>query len=609
MALGQAFVEVHADLTPFRRDLNRELRRITTEFEMELNRVLSISLQRTAGEAGTQAGQRFSENFSRHTRDKLGSKEASPWVALTGALAAALDDGISALPAELKAALIVGLIGISPLVGGALAGAISAGIGLAFVGIGVGLASQFQAVQTRWQSFVSNMRVLLVGTAGGFQDALLRVFDLIEVRFAELAPGLTRIFDTAATFLEPFVSQLIDAIDVFLFYMEGVIGETGGFVEELGRGIAMLADALGYAFMLLVSTGEDGQKALRDLLAIVAMLIIGFAQMLVILTKVYGFIRDFASFIAEMPLLLQVLLPPLAIFGQVAKQIDEVSGANEAYFSTNLNVVDSQGRVITRTKEEEKALQDLQKALKGAADATLNAITSNVDYEESLDQLQETLQENGRNINIDTENGRENVRAFATAIEDLRTQLQARVATGELTTQQAIAQYNREIERIEALGNSAGITDQKFYELYGTSIALGELEIAPETAGIDAATASTETLIARVKELIELARHLSSTTILGAVAGARRGLAHGGFAFHRETVDIAEEGPEVVIPLTKPARAAQLMRQAGLDRMGSGETQVFVYIDGQQIEGRMVRVAQRVSSQQGLALAQGFRGL
>lgn len=614
MALGQAFVEVHADLSTFRRDLSRELKKITDDFEKQLNAALGSKLTATAGNAGRQAGQSFSDDFEKQTRRKMGDKQSSVWVSITSALASALDDGISALPAQAKAALVAAIIAVAPLLAGALSGALAAGLGLVFVGLGAALATQFEAVQTGWQRFLSSTRNLLVGTAGAFQGALLRSFDTIEVRLKEMAPGLTSIFDTAATFLEPFINSLLDALDVFLIQVEGVFGETGSFVEELGRGLVVLADTIGFAFTLLVNTGEDGRKALRDLIGIVAILIISFTQMLVVFTKIYGFMRDFSQFITSLPAVLQVLVPHLAIMGHLTAAIDEASGANEVYFSTNLNVVDSQGRVITKTKEEEDALKKLQEALRDTADAALDVIDSNVNYEESVDELQETLRRTRKNINIDTEAGRESVRAFSSAIKDLREQMLQRVLMGQLTTEQAVAQYNKEISRIEELGNKAGVTDQKFRELFGVAIEFGRLELSPSTAGIDSTTASVQSLVGQMQRAINVARNLSVIVSLipgtGLIAASLRaaGFSDGG-VIDRPTLMVAGEGnkEEVVIPLTKPARAAELMRQTGLDQMG-GDTQVLVFIGDEQLDSRMVRVAKRVSSGNGLALSQGYRG-
>lgn len=608
MALGQAFVEVHADLTPFRRDLNRELQRITRDFERELERVLTVRMRTVAGQAGTQAGASFTNNFTRRTQRDM-AEGSGIWVTITSGLVNSLERGLSSLPPQVQAALVTGVLAAAPLVAGAISAAISAGAGLAVVGIGVALASQFQSVQDGWQSFISRARTTLVSAAGAFETVLLRVFDIVNTRIDGMSPRIERIFDTAATFVEPFVNRLLDAVDVFLRHVDQFIGGTGGFVEELGNAFVILADAAGLALRILVDTGVDGRNALRDLATMVGGLLVGFSLLLNVLTRVYGLIRGTARVFAEAPWLVQVLFPIGAGFGHVINMTDQMATANETLAHTNVNLTQSQDGVIAKTKEEEQALKALQTAINAAADAALAAITSNVSYEASIDNLAEALKKGGKNLNIDTEAGRKSVQAFADSIGNLRKQLLDRVATGEITSQQAVAQYNREIERLEALANQAGITDEKFYELFGTAINLGELEISPETSGLDDASASAEELIARLKEVIRLAAHLGATTIGGALAGARRGLAAGDIVRYPETIDVAEEGPEAVIPLTKPARAAQLMRQSGLDKMFSSGTQVLVFIDGQQMEARMVRVAHGVSAAQGMALSHGFRGV
>lgn len=617
MALGQAFVEVHADLSPFRRDLNRELRRAISDFEKDLNKALGSTLQNEAESSGHKIGTRLGRGASRGLHDELGRKEAGLWVSVSSALASALDDGISALPMEVKAALVAGIIAVSPLVAGALGGAISAGIGLGFAGVGAALASQFESVQARWLEFGVGLRTILVRSAGAFEPVVLQALDVILSRVGDLEPALKKVFDISSTFVVPFVDRLMDAIDVFLFHMESSLGDAEDFVEELGRGIVMLADAVGMAASTLLSTGEEGREALRDMIGTVALLVVGFAELVSVLTKVYGVARDTARVIASLPIFLQILTPLPSLLGHTVNAIDKVSGANETYFYTNLDVVDSQGRVITRTKAEMDALEDLAKVINKAADATLDAITANVDYERSIDDLEERLKAGGRNIDINTKQGQDTVEAFAKAIRNLQEQLASRVLTGELTTQQALSQYDREIGRIENLGNKAKITDQQFRELFGTAIELGRLSIAPDTSGLQGVELTVEQLIARMRTAINVARGLAGViSALPGLGGVGIGLGFlPGFAdgavVDRPTVAMLGEGgkEEVVIPLTKPERAAQLMRQTGLDGLGATDMQVLVFIGDEQIEGRMVRVAQRVSAQQGLALAQGFRGL
>lgn len=608
MALGQAFIEVHADLSTFRRGLAREIKTATDMFEKEINKSLGIQLQARATQTGRGIGQNLGSGINQGMNDRLGNKSHGIWVSITSALASALDDGISALPAEMKAALVSGILAVSPLVAGALAGAITAGVGAALAGIGVALASQFETVQEQGTRTFRNIRIMAVESAAAFEGATLNALATLETGFAKLTPLLTEIFDQSSGFVVPLTDALLDAVQLFLLGLRDALGDMGPFVQELGTALRTLGLAAGQVLAILASTGEDGAKAFRDFILLVAALAVGIALLIKGLTHVYGLIRDIAQLISNSPVVVQILFPHLALLGHIATASDDVAKNTGRMADANTHLAASTTGVIAKTKEEEKALKDLQNAIEGAADAALAAITGNADYEESIDNLAETLRRTGRNINIDTKEGRDAVNAFATSIESLRKNLINRVQTGELTTAQAVDQYNREIERIEELGNKAGITDQKFYELYGTAIDLGALQISPETAGIDVLNASIEELIALTREAIAVLGRLGTIAVQGGIAGARRGLAAGGILHYPETIDAAEEGPEVVIPLTKPARAAELMRQSGLDRMGMGSTQVMVFIDGQQMEARMVRTAERVTAQQGLALSQGMRG-
>lgn len=73
------------------------------------------------------------------------------------------------------------------------------------------------------------------------------------------------------------------------------------------------------------------------------------------------------------------------------------------------------------------------------------------------------------------------------------------------------------------------------------------------------------------------------------------GHASGDIVRRPELATLAEDGPEVVIPLTKPNRARELAHQSGLTRMlrpegGGNVTQVF-YLGEEQVNARIVRIA------------------
>lgn len=73
------------------------------------------------------------------------------------------------------------------------------------------------------------------------------------------------------------------------------------------------------------------------------------------------------------------------------------------------------------------------------------------------------------------------------------------------------------------------------------------------------------------------------------------GHAAGAIVHRPELATLAEDGPEVVIPLTRPSRARELAQSSGLTRMlrpgdGGNVTQIF-YLGEEQVQARMVQIA------------------
>lgn len=611
MALGEAFIQVRADLRPFRRDLERELKDITDEFEKRLNLALGNKLRLEAARAGKDVGDVLGKGAEDSMRKRLG-KNAPLWVDVGAAIAQLWSRGLSALPPQLKAAVVGAFLSALPLISGALAGAVGAAAGAGLAGIGAALASQFEAVQESATDTFRFIRFLLVRSAEDFESAVLSALSTLRGTFTFLRPTLERIFSISATFVEPLATSINLALESLVFSIEDVVGDLGPFVRELGAGFVILADAAGEALGILVNTGDRGTSALRDLTVIVAGLVIGTAQWVAVLTEVWGVIRQTGQAVNSMPAWIQILTPIPALLGLLTTEGDAWANTAKAVIHTNTDLVDSKGRIITVTEEEIKELEELVNASQKYHDLLISLVELEIEFERTLDDLAEALKKSSGSIALTGEAGRRAAQEIINGLEIAEKRAIERVATQRNTTEEAAALYRQEVEALRQIALESGVAAEDFNTLTGAIILAAQQRISADELGLTGVNSMLRQIVESVKRVsaafIALSKLIPGGAALALVGIALRGFADGDIITKPTVGLMGEAGPEVVIPLTKPARAAQLAQQSGLTQMlGGGETNVFVYIGDEQLEAKMVKVVQGNNNKQALAMSQGAR--
>jgi len=600
MSLGEAFIEVRADMRPFVRDLDRQVKVAIERVEGFATRELGDSMGRAGGKAGEKAGDEAGKGFKRRFKNSVDKDNKNIFIVLASALASALDDGISALPTEVKAAIVAGLLLASPLVGAILGAAIATALGLAVAGIGTLLAFQFEDVQERAVEFGRHMRVILALTAESFGPAILNAFDLIENRIFALEPVLRRIFDSAAGFVEPITVGLLEGLDAFVQMLDRITPKLQPFVETFALGLESTLKTLAQGLERMASTGQAGQQALQDLFLIVNALIGAFFGLLELLTMVNQLFHQMWEFAKE-------INPALAFLADLIGK--DIPNAEGTMVVTNTEAAASFNGLIAATSAEEQEAKKLISALDKLVEATFDNIQVDIDFERSLDRVSDSLRENGKTLDIHTEKGRQNVEAFTKGLKDAEAQALHRLQVQGYTAEQAAQLYNQDVEQLKAVARQAGITDAQFQAMFGDIIAVSQLRLSSEEMGVDGLASGLDDATAAALSLLNLIKTLQRTTISGAIGGAKvPGYADGDIV-NRPTLGMfGESGPEVIIPLSKPARAAELAQKSGLTTMLSDNgTVVMVFIGEERLESRMVKVVERNNKNQALNLSQGPR--
>lgn len=599
--LGEAFIEVRTDLKPFIRDLDREVKRAADHMEKQLKTSLSSGLAGGDGDS-ERLGEQLGDGVGRGMKRKLGDKKKPPYITITAALASALDDGISALPAEVKAGIVVGILSALPFLSAALAGATSAALGAGLAGVGTLLAFQYAEVEEAGRDLAATLRAQFVGAAQPFVGVLIGAFTLVERRVEELRPRLDRIFANAATLVGPLTEGLLDAFDFITESLDNVSDDLKPFVKELASGFAIIGVAIGDALELLVETGEEGQEGLRDLLSAVAALIIGSAKLLAVLTEVYGFFRDIAL---EVPVVGGLFAIFFAEADRAAEGAD--SYGNETDILTNKIL-----GAISATDKETKAIKEAAAAMDKARDAAFGLVDATLDYEESVDNLSDTLKENGKTFTQETEKGRENIRAVGDAIKAAQKDAETRYAQGKMSAEEAQSLYRQEVDEILRIAAAHGVSEQAIRAVYDEALKLVNLP-QPDIGWLNQISSGATLTAEALERALRAAQRLNSG---GGGVGGGKGpggfteFGDGGIVHAPTEAIIGDGGSEVVIPLTKPSRAAALMRQSGLANMlSAASTLVQVFVGNEELDARTVRIVEANNQSLGNSLAFGARGL
>lgn len=621
MRLGEAYVNVRADLKPYARDLRAGLKATTDAFEKELNkglgqrfgRQISDGAREELVEGARKTASEVQDIFRRGGRDnerntrestRRGARrglEQGLWDGLrTGqniatliasSLASALDDGISALPVEVKAAIVAGLIAATPVIVAQLSGVIAAATALGFAGVGVALAAQLQPVRDAFALTMADVRNSLSEAAGPLiepiEDALAYLQTVVK---GSLAPTLQNLFETIAPGLESLLKGIVTGVNNFFGAFNQSGPELDALLQDLGALAEELLGVIGEVFATFVDGGVETRIALRDLVTLLELVVMGVAGLARLMTEIYGKARIIVA-------LIQGDLPAAA-----AAILEGQTSANNAIFHT----ADAYGGLVVATDEETKALKEQQRALKEtekAMDDLLkqanDLISKKIDSKESWADLTEAIKENGATLNLNKEEGRDNARAVQDYLNDVRDELQGLVDTGQITAEEAETSFARQVAAAEKLFGKTKEGKKNFQELFGQFLLVAQFRFDPSpwVVAFNQIAGAVKGAIDRIKELQAAAAKTGIKSGNQKVQGGTQIFDSGGRTTEPTAAILSKNYlPEVVLPETKPNRAAQILSNSPLGSLlGGGETVVYAYFDGEPFQARMVRTARGVA--------------
>lgn len=602
MALGKAFIEVHADTKPFARQIGKEIDKILRDVEKETT-TSGKKLGENVGD-GIASGVR---NSKKKIRDGLGEAfnpqgNEGIFQRFAKGIVDTLDDGLSGLPAEVKVLLGASLVAIAPiagaLIGAAVAAAIVAALTIGLAGIGVVVAAQFTEIQDEFTSFMGDLRDIIVTDGQVLFAPMMAALIMIEDRLMGLRPIWQAVFGEAAKVILPVVDALLGFVEEFAPRFAIALGTADEFTDILGNGLREIGREAGN-FLAIIATDDDAKAALNDILMLVRDLIFFTGALVAGFLDVYGAIRQVAI--------------ALDVFGLIEPDLEMYhKGALKSAEATALLAAGARGTAAA-LEHEEKALAEVNKAIDDYINDSFKAWTGNINFEQSLDDMSETLKKHRGALNLDTQAGRDNQSAIKDAANALLIQ---RANTINLTgdTEKASATFATNAIRLRAAAAAAGITGAKFDELTKEILSVPppiSPGISPSaTNSVNSNASAFRALAAAILAAVAAQKKLRGRTITGGTGGIQE-FADGGIVPASpggQIVRVGEGGSsETIIPNNDPGRAMQLLNQSGLSSMFTPIVNVFVGND--QLDARIDSRAHAVMTMSARDLAYGTRGI
>jgi hypothetical protein len=473
-------------------------------------------------------------------------------------------------------ALVGAAVAAAPTVGAIIGGGLAGAAGTGAMAIGILSAAKDERVQSAAREAGHNIATMFFGGGEPFVQPVIDSLDILERGFADLHLGDA--LAKAAPTVTVIAQGLADAGKAFMPGFNKFLDRIGPLAATAAVGIEDMGQALG-EFLDDVSASKGTVEGLETLFNLVNGTIRGLGNSLSWLgdrfhewntmqASFYGDLEDVAGALGLDDL--QTLSSKLNdIFERMTGTGESLHGmfrklGTEAVdpFAGYLHHAWSEmERLQQETEATRKSLVDYFDTLQGQLDA-------NLAWEQAIDDLTESVLENGRSLDITTEKGRNNIRAVEDGLSAARRQYDQ----GQLTT----AQYDEQIKKLIDIGVKAGLSRQQLEALAKPY----QIEILVKMIG-PSVTSGVGTFLSNAAAKLTAAVFGSGSSYTG--RGEFR--ASGGPVQAGRMYMVGEQGPEPFIPSTN----GTILPNSSLSSVGSSNVVISFAATGDALLDAILR--------------------
>lgn len=449
----------------------------------------SASVERRMSQTGKKVEKGLDGNISKGLINAVG--KVSP------KLAGNLTEMLGSVGGKGGQYLAAGLVAASPLIGATISGAIIGGAGVGGVLGGVYLVSKHPAVAAAGKLMSDTLTSGLRSDAGGFVEPVLRNIDKITDRFEALRPRFRRIFDNAAKFVDPLVDGLLGGIDGITAGFDTLIARAGPVIDSISRGMTTLGQSAGESLAIISGGSEDAASALDLTFRVIGEVTRNVALLIRGLTEVYGWMDSVGTTVNDT---VRGWFGLSTSADEAAKSQDKAAASTRALNGGLTALIPSMQASTVEAGENATEHNKMADAVRRATDANRALYGSEVEIAQALADANKAIGENGRNIDINSEKGRANLKVLNSTAGQLQANYDAFVAVNGVGPKSAaVADQLR--AKFEALARKAGYGAAEARNLANRILGIPnkrETKLIMETA---AATAKAKAIQAQLNKI------------------------------------------------------------------------------------------------------------
>lgn len=441
---------------------------------------------------------------------KAGVDDSSIFTTLKTNLAGAFEGGFTS-PASIAVigqAIAVALAAGGGLVAG-IAGTVFAGAGVA--GAVLGHPQQFQAA---WEPAIRSVKKDFEDASDAFTqptlDALKSVAPTVKSwHLAEaLAPAVKYV---------PEITAGVEGLATGVVHGLAALTAKGGpAVAVLADGLANLGAAADSAFSSIADGADGGAEALHDVLAVVDLGIVAFGKLVEGAENAYGFINDhpFELAIATGGLSAGASLLTNAL-GNASKEHGRLTqtalGAKQAAEEAG-HAFSDEGTDLTALQNKLNAAAEttdafIGKQVGGMLNTMMSLDQATLGFNQSLQQVTESVKTNGHSLDEHTAKGAANVATIYSGVQANIQAYQTNIAAG-MGAQQAAAAYDAGTAALNKQLRAAGFTQQAIDGL------IGKYRDVPKNVDTDIAINGLETAIRDLNTTLKLIAGIKDKNVI-----------------------------------------------------------------------------------------------